>query len=147
MKKVLIVVAACMLSCAAFAAQDMIVLVADNATTGTTADVVSSGSVWGCVDRIYLVPMDATNALTVTVSLTATDNYTGEVRDLLTEAGYTNTATLSVAPRIANVTTANAAMTYAFSKIRLHDDVVKLNVKSASATNRTVKAFVYYDRD
>ena len=135
-----------MLAGACMATQDMIALVSDNVTTTETADVTSSSAIDGCVDRIYLVPMDATNALTVTISLTATDQYTSETRTLLSSVIHTNITSLSISPRVANVTTANAATTYDFSKFRLHNDKVNLNVSSASATNRTVKAYIYFDR-
>ena len=145
MKKILMAVFST-LALTLFAAQDMIVLFDSNVATSSTANAVSSTALYGRIDRLYINAEVSTNDYDVTVEITATDQYSSESRTLVTAGVLGMGTNLSTSPRVTLVDTTGSAITDSHDKFNLYNDVLTLNVYSASKTNRDVRAYIYLDR-
>lgn len=146
MKTFFAVAALFVLTGCAYAGSGIIPLFADNVTTSTTADTVDSEILRGCVERVYIDANVATNDYTVIAGISISNTYSGETRTLVVTNLLGTATNLSIYPRALMVDTSSAAITNAYDKISLYDDVLILSVSEASATNRNVRAYIYYTR-
>jgi hypothetical protein len=146
MKRIYIAIICGFVAISAFAEQNMIALFADDVSTSSTADTVESEIMRGCVNRIFIDANVTTNDYTATIGISASNTYSGETRTLVTDGTLGTTTNLSTYPRATLVDTAGSDIINSYDKFLLHDDVLILSVSEASETNRSVRAFIYYDR-
>jgi len=146
MKRIYIAIICGFVAISAFAEQNMIALFADDVSTSSTADTVESEIMRGCVNRIFIDANVTTNDYTATIGISASNTYSGETRTLVTDGTLGTTTNLSTYPRATLVDTAGSDIINSYDKFLLHDDVLILSVSEASETNRSVRAFIYYNR-
>jgi flagellar basal body rod protein FlgF len=147
MKKILIAVFAITLAATIQAKQDMVALVTDNVNTGATVTTDTSGMLFGEIQRLYITLPTGTNAYTANVILTISNMYSGETRTLYdnTVLGYgTN---ISIYPLTTPTVPIDGVATNWYVPFYLYDDVILMTSTNASLTNKSVKAYIYYDRE
>jgi hypothetical protein len=147
MKRILIAMVICATSCLAIAKQDVVVLTLDNVNTSGTASATTSGMLFGEVQRIFITLPTGTTDYTADVTLTVKNTYTGEQRTLYPNSVLGYGTNISISPVVAPYVVPAAAVTNWCVPFCLYDDTVTLTVTNATLTNKSVKAYIYYDRE